>query len=33
LDEGRRVDTDALNMVMGGAASGLQSKFQGEFGR
>jgi Protein of unknown function (DUF3752) len=33
LDEGRRVDKDALNMVMGGAATVLQSKFQGGFGR
>jgi hypothetical protein len=29
LDEGRRVDKDALQMVLGGAATGLKSKFQG----
>ena len=31
LDAGRRVDKDALQMVFGGAASGLKSKFQGGF--
>ena len=31
LDAGRRVDKDALQMVLGGAATGLQSKFQGGF--
>jgi hypothetical protein len=31
LDKGRRVDTNALEMVFGGAASGLKSKFQGSF--
>jgi len=29
LDEGRRVDKDALRMVLGGAADGLKTKFQG----
>jgi hypothetical protein len=33
LDAGRRVDKDALKMVLGGAASNLQSKFQGGFNR
>ena len=31
LDAGRRVDTDALQMVLGGAATGLKTKFQGGF--
>jgi len=33
LDDGRRVDTNALNMVMGGASTELKSKFQGTFSR
>lgn len=31
LDEGRRVDKDALHMVLGGAADNLKTKFQGGF--
>jgi hypothetical protein len=31
LDEGRRVDKDALHMVLGGAANNLKTKFQGGF--
>lgn len=31
LDAGRRVDKNALQMVFGGAATGLKSKFQGGF--
>lgn len=31
LDDGRRVDTNNLNMVMGGASKELNSKFQGSF--
>ena len=33
LDAGRRVDKDALKMVLGGAAANLQTKFQGGFNR
>ena len=33
LDEGRRVDKNALQMVLGGAADGLNDKFQGSFSR
>ena len=33
LDEGRRVDKNALKMVLGGAADGLNDKFQGSFSR
>lgn len=33
LDSGRRVDKNALNMVLGGASDGLKSKFQGSYGR
>ena len=31
LDAGRRVDKDALNLLMGGAGGGLKDKFQGGF--
>ena len=31
LDAGRRVDKDALHMVLGGAADNLKTKFQGGF--
>ena len=31
LDAGRRVDKDALQTVLGGAATGLKTKFQGSF--
>ena len=31
LDAGRRVDKDALHMVLGGAAENLKTKFQGGF--
>lgn len=31
LDSGRRVDKNALNMVLGGAVEGLKNKFQGGF--
>jgi hypothetical protein len=33
LDDGRRVDKNNLNMIMGGAASNLKDKFQGGFNR
>jgi hypothetical protein len=33
LDAGRRVDKDALHMVLGGAADNLKTKFQGGFNR
>ena len=33
LDDGRRVDKNALNMVMGGAAGNLKDKFHGGLGR
>lgn len=33
LDDGRRVDKDALHMVLGGASTELRSKFQGSLGR
>eukprot|EP00980_Cylindrotheca_fusiformis_P024444 scaffold11924_cov118-Cylindrotheca_fusiformis.AAC.5 len=33
LDAGRRVDKDALKMMLGGAATNLQSKFQGGFNK
>ncbi|KAL7549214.1 hypothetical protein ACHAWF_012484 [Thalassiosira exigua] len=33
LDDGRRVDKNALHMVLGGASTELKSKFQGGFGR
>ena len=33
LDSGRRVDKNHLQMLMGGAGSGLQDKFQGGLGR
>jgi Protein of unknown function (DUF3752) len=33
LDAGRRVDKDALNMILGGAGSELKDKFQGGYGR
>ena len=33
LDAGRRVDKNALKMVLGGAATNLQTKFQGGFNR
>lgn len=33
LDDGRRVDKDALHMVLGGASTELKSKFQGSLGR
>lgn len=33
LDDGRRVDKNALNMVMGGAAANLKDKFHGGLGR
>jgi hypothetical protein len=31
LDAGRRVDKDALHMVLGGATDNLKTKFQGGF--
>jgi hypothetical protein len=33
LDAGRRVDKDALKMILGGAGSELKDKFQGGYGR
>lgn len=33
LDDGRRVDKNALHMVLGGASTELKSKFQGSLGR
>ena len=33
LDAGRRVDKDALGMILGGAADNLKTKFQGGFNR
>ena len=33
LDAGRRVDKDALGMILGGAADELKSKFSGGFNR
>jgi hypothetical protein len=33
LDAGRRVDKDALGMILGGASDNLKSKFQGGFNR
>jgi len=33
LDDGRRVDKNALHMVLGGATTELKSKFQGSLGR
>jgi hypothetical protein len=33
LDSGRRVDKDALKLMLGGAATNLQKKFQGGFNR
>ena len=33
LDDGRRVDKNHLNMVMGGASSNLKSKFQGSYSK
>jgi hypothetical protein len=33
LDAGRRVDKDALKLMLGGAATNLQTKFQGGFNR
>lgn len=33
LDEGRRVDKNNLNMIMGGASSNLKEKFQGSFSK
>mmetsp|Transcript_20559 Transcript_20559/g.50451 ORF Transcript_20559/g.50451 Transcript_20559/m.50451 type:complete len:523 (-) Transcript_20559:3415-4983(-) len=33
LDSGRRVDKNALKMILGGAASDLQSKFQGTYNK
>uniref|UniRef100_A0A6T7JAS5 DUF3752 domain-containing protein n=1 Tax=Attheya septentrionalis TaxID=420275 RepID=A0A6T7JAS5_9STRA len=33
LDEGRRVDKDALHQVLGGAATELKTKFQGSYSR
>jgi len=33
LDAGRRVDKDALGMILGGAAGDLKSKFSGGFNR
>jgi hypothetical protein len=33
LDAGRRVDKDALGMILGGASANLKTKFQGGFNR
>ena len=33
LDAGRRVDKDALGMILGGAADNLKTKFSGGFNR